>query len=883
MGKWKGRDVDSFIVNVYGPHDDANKLTVWASLENFVGEHDVAWILGGDFNEVRDPLERKNCIFKERRASWFNDFINNSRLLDVPLMESERKPLDHCPIILRDKEIDFGPKPIKIFDEWLDEAGAEDVIKKAWNLNIFGKIEEEISDLKCQATNWELLAENRDLSERKRESWLDSSKKWIEKEKIKSNMAKQKSRVKWSLEENGKPSQVAERINQRQADDLERRFSELEGLIKDDLLNALNWFWDKCEISNGCNASFITLVPKNSDPLSLNEFRPISLIGCYYKILAKFLSIQIIRVIPNLIGVEQNAFIKGRYILDGALIANEVIDYLIQKKSKSLIFKVDFEKAFDSLNWNFLLEMMSRMGFGERWRRLIHACIKSSSISMLVNGSPTNEFHIERGVRQGDPLSPFLFIIAAEGWNILTKNATRCSLLKGVEIGSDKVPVSHLQYANDTIFLGEWNRHNINNLIKLLSCFEKASGLRINFHKSVIYGLGVSPNEIEYMASHVGCKVGEFPFTYLGIPIGRNMNRVENWSSVVETFNSKLGTRKSKTVSFGGSIHGDFGLLPPSGLNWQWGKSGVWTNILRACYDIEKLGVNFSRSFFKSIGNGLETSFWCDPWLGDKPLQEAFNWLFRLDNNQEATVNNKIKWEASTWSASWDWSRDINGRNSGELQDLCNLLNSFVKQDTRIDTWNQNLASNEIFTTKKLTRIIDDIYLQDGRNRVETWRNNLVPLKVEIFIWRVLNRRISVRTELDKRGIHLDSVRCPLCDDDIESIDHSMFFCRSSWDVWERVYKWWNIGAVANLGINDTFRGKCNRPLSPLGSCIWQAVEWTCAYLIWSNRNKKVFSNKSWIGAMALMEIQLKTIEWIAPRFKKENIQWLDWLSNPLK
>ncbi|XP_071739297.1 uncharacterized mitochondrial protein AtMg01250-like [Rutidosis leptorrhynchoides] len=131
------------------------------------------------------------------------------------------------------------------------------------------------------------------------------------------------------------------------------------------------------------------------------------------------------------------------------------------------------------------------MGFGDKWRKWMLACFKSASISVLVNGSPTQEFNLEKGVRQGDPLSPFLFIIAAEGLNLLAKKATESGLLKGVEIGSDKILVSHLQYADDTLFIGEWGRQNFNNLMKLLNCFERVSGLKINYHKSQIFGIGV--------------------------------------------------------------------------------------------------------------------------------------------------------------------------------------------------------------------------------------------------------------------------------------------------------------------------------------------------------------------------------------------------------
>ncbi|XP_071705383.1 uncharacterized mitochondrial protein AtMg01250-like [Rutidosis leptorrhynchoides] len=126
----------------------------------------------------------------------------------------------------------------------------------------------------------------------------------------------------------------------------------------------------------------------------------------------------------------------------------------------------------------------------------IKSCLISSSVSILVNGSPTKEFNLGRGVRQGDPLAPFLFIIATEGLNWLTKSAVSKNLYSGVEIGKDKFPLSHLQYADDTIFFGKWSLDNFENLMKLLECFELCSGLKVNYTKSNLFGVGVEKNDV---------------------------------------------------------------------------------------------------------------------------------------------------------------------------------------------------------------------------------------------------------------------------------------------------------------------------------------------------------------------------------------------------
>lgn len=122
-----------------------------------------------------------------------------------------------------------------------------------------------------------------------------------------------------------------------------------------------------------------------------------------------------------------------------------------KEKEEGVILKLDFEKAYDTVNWEYLFNMMSSFGFQDKWIRWMKVCIQSVRVSVLVNGSPTNEFCPEKGLRQGDPLSPFLFNIVAEGLNILFQRAKALELIKGVVIGLREVNVTHLQFTDDTI------------------------------------------------------------------------------------------------------------------------------------------------------------------------------------------------------------------------------------------------------------------------------------------------------------------------------------------------------------------------------------------------------------------------------------------------
>ncbi|KAL6586447.1 hypothetical protein OROMI_001435 [Orobanche minor] len=168
--------------------------------------------------------------------------------------------------------------------------------------------------------------------------------------------------------------------------------------------------------------------------------------------------------------------------------------------------------------------------------------------------SPSVDFRLERGIRQGDPLSPFLFLVAAEGLNILTRMAVRDGLLAGAVIGRDKVVVSHLQYADDTLFSIEGNETNARAVRLLLMNFEAISGLSVNYDKCYVYGLNIHNENLERVAREWGCKVGEFPFSYLGTKVGGRINGVAAWADVVERVTGRLRRWDPKSISLGGRV-----------------------------------------------------------------------------------------------------------------------------------------------------------------------------------------------------------------------------------------------------------------------------------------------------------------------------------------
>ena len=220
-----------------------------------------------------------------------------------------------------------------------------------------------------------------------------------------------------------------------------------------------------------------------------------------------------------------------------------------------LLFKVDFEKAYDSVHLNYLDTVMHKMNFPTLWRKWMSECIGTATASVLVNGSPTEEFPMERGLRQGDPLSPFLFLLAAEGFNVLMLSVIEADLFRGYFVGSDSaLCLSHLQFADDTLIIGEKSWSNVRSIRAVLLLFEQVSGLKVNFTKSLLTGVNVSNSWLHEAALVLNCRVGILPFAYLGLPIGEDPRKLNFWKPIVNSIIARLSSWKSKFLSFGGRL-----------------------------------------------------------------------------------------------------------------------------------------------------------------------------------------------------------------------------------------------------------------------------------------------------------------------------------------
>lgn len=188
---------------------------------------------------------------------------------------------------------------------------------------------------------------------------------------------------------------------------------------------------------NGLNETFICLIPKVNYPQKITEFRPISLCNVVYKLVSKVLANRLKKILPEVISESQSAFVPGRQITDIVLVAFETMHCIDQRrkgKKGLMAIKLDMSKAYDRVEWAFLEVMMRKMGFGERWIRLMLMCVKTVSYSVLINGEPKGKIIPMRELCQGYPISPYLFLLCAEGLTAMLRKEEGKWLISGISI-----------------------------------------------------------------------------------------------------------------------------------------------------------------------------------------------------------------------------------------------------------------------------------------------------------------------------------------------------------------------------------------------------------------------------------------------------------------
>ncbi|GAU47212.1 hypothetical protein TSUD_403530 [Trifolium subterraneum] len=389
--------------------------------------------------------------------------------------------------------------------------------------------------------------------------------------------------------------------------------------------------------------------------------------------LQEFHQTKLKRVLSKLISNCQSAFLPKRQIMDGVLVLNEIIDLAKRRKDECLIFKVDFERTYDTVSWKYLEKMMIKMGFAEGWLRWMKASIFESSMSVLVNGSPTEDFKVSKGLRQGDPPSPFLFLIAAEGLTGLVKRAVDIGKFHGYNV-HETLQFQILQFADDIVLVGEGSWYNVWTIKTILRGFELVSSIKINFVKSKLYGINMDEHFLEAASNFLLCRAESIPFKILGLPVGANPRRLNTWKPVIESMTKRLSSWNGRHLSIG--------------------------------------------------GDGNSIGFWKEKWIGEDPLRKLFPNLFAKELDKNVVIAKRIVGNSHDRVWNWCWCMELSASDLEDLMHLQQLLFVVMLKVNGANSWRWIPDRNGVF-------LVDSTYtlLQMSREMMDLNANVLTTLQ----------------------------------------------------------------------------------------------------------------------------------------------------------
>ncbi|XP_019161408.1 PREDICTED: uncharacterized protein LOC109158044 [Ipomoea nil] len=517
--------------------------------------------------------------------------------------------------------------------------------------------------------------------------------------------------------------------------------------------------------------------------------------------MAKMITQRMKPLMEGVISDTQSAFIPNRLITDNILIEAEVGHFLNRKQCGIGgwgALKLDMAKAYDRMEWPFLKGMLKALGFDERWVDLIMLCVTTVSYRFLVNGSPTEAILPTRGLRQGDPLSPYLFIICAEGLSLLLQQAQANGVIHGCRVARAAPPVSHLFFADDSLLFFKANVQEASEIKNILTTYESLSGQMVNYQKSSIcYSKNTSGADRDIVAQTLGVVQAPNFGKYLGLPAFVGKNKKMAFAYIEDKIKQRIGSWNKKLLTQAGkeillkSKYGGLGFKDLRAFNLAMLGKQAWkflTNpeslvarIYKARYFHDRpfneacLGNNPSycwRSIMaakdliiggvrRRVGNGNSTLIWKDPWLQDEmdPMIQTEMPPQLID----AKVSGLIDQTTGTWDP--HILSDI-----FDPSDVPRILKIPISPEYD-DTWYWYDDPNGCYSVKNGYRHVVGIYeSSSGFDKWDTIWKLRIPPKWRMFLWRAISNILPTTNNLLIKRVDVDPIcaMCGLINEDLE-------------------------------------------------------------------------------------------------------------------
>lgn len=328
-------------------------------------------------------------------------------------------------------------------------------------------------------------------------------------------------------------------------------FTNCWTIVGAEVSSAVAEFFSSGTLLKQWNATSLVLIPKTHNASKVSDFRPISCLNTVYKVISKLLASRLQSLLPSMISHEQSAFLSGRLLSENVLLASEIVQGYNRKYiSPRSMLKVDLRKAFDSVRWDFLLSVLTALGLPPKFIGWIKECVCTPTFSISVNGHSDGFFKSSRGLRQGDPLSPYLFVLVMEVFSKLLHSRYDSGYIS-YHPKTSTLEISHLMFADDVMVFFDGSSSSLHGFYETLDDFAGWSGLRMNREKTQLFHAGLSSSKNAAITSY-GFPIGSLPVRYLGLPLMCRKLRINEYAPLLDKISNKFRTWAVKSLSFAG-------------------------------------------------------------------------------------------------------------------------------------------------------------------------------------------------------------------------------------------------------------------------------------------------------------------------------------------
>ncbi|XP_074315209.1 uncharacterized protein LOC141651393 [Silene latifolia] len=586
-------------------------------------------------------------------------------------------------------------------------------------------------------------------------------------------------------------------------------------IIGKEYCRVVHSFFKSGKMANQDNSTLITLIPKKHAPSSVLQ-----------------------SVLPTLVGEEQAAFIRGRNIFENIMLSQSLVKGYNRKNiSPRCLIKVDIKKAFDSLQWDFIDDMLKIYGFPDQFRKWIMGCITNTWFSLKLNGGISGYFQGQSGVRQGDPLSPYLIVLSME---ILSKYLR--TVCQGKQVSyhpkCSKLNLTHLIFADDLMIFIRGDCPSVHAIKDVLHNFAQHSSLDANVEKTNIYFGGVAPDVVQSILQDTGYAPGHFPFRYLGIPLHTSRLTNNMYDQLITKVHRAVQHWSSQLLSYAGRSHLINSVI--------FGLESYWSSF-----------VLLPREGIPDIGRRMLFKSWttiCTPWSAGgfniKDIQ-AWNhylmikWLWKLSENPEGI------W--AQWHAAYNlkhqniWTLGNNNNFSASFNGILAARDKLVTQAGSLQQAKQLLIN----WTKGQKLYLSQVYgFFRNSSSAGSWTKSLMQSVIvpshRIICFMIAQNHLATLDNLQRRGFHLAN-RCYLCGTNEESHLHLFLACSFCSAVWQGLLSWMGICSSGNTLLQELRKVHTICEQKNWKRICFQlslSLSHAAVHQIWKERNCRIFHNR---------------------------------------